>query len=55
MVDRLRAEAEAKVQATQAWRDAKTKRDKAEAIAAEAEKKSCGVTSRTRCQKIALR
>ena len=39
MVDRLRAEAEAKVQATQAWRDAKTARDKAEAVAAEAEKK----------------
>ena len=40
MVDRLRAEAEAKVQATQAWRDAKTARDKAEAVAAEAEKKA---------------
>jgi hypothetical protein len=39
-VDRLRAEAEAKVAATEAWRAAKTERDTAEAIAAEAEKKA---------------
>src|SRR5215813_2191101 len=39
-VDRLRAEAEAKVEATEAWRTAKMERDKAEAIAAEAEKKA---------------
>ena len=39
-VDRLRAEAEAKVQATEAWRGAKALRDKAEAVAAEAEKKA---------------
>src|SRR5262245_32396970 len=39
-VDRGRAEAEAKVQATQGWRDAKASRDKAEAIAAEAERKA---------------
>jgi hypothetical protein len=39
-VDRGRAEAEARVQATQTWRDAKGARDKAEAIAAEAEKKA---------------
>src|SRR5262245_7674534 len=38
-VDRLRAEAEAKVAVTEAWRTAKMERDKAEAIAAEAEKK----------------
>jgi hypothetical protein len=39
-VDRLRAEAEAKVAATEAWRTAKVERDKAEAIAGEAEKKA---------------
>jgi hypothetical protein len=39
-VDRLRAEAEAKVEGTEAWRTAKTERDKAEAIASEAEKKA---------------
>jgi chromosome segregation ATPase len=39
-VDRLRAEAEAKVEATEAWRTAKMERDQAEAIAAEAEKKA---------------
>jgi chromosome segregation ATPase len=39
-VDRLRAEAEAKVAATEAWRTAKAERDTAEAIAAEAEKKA---------------
>jgi hypothetical protein len=39
-VDRLRAEAEAKVAATEAWRTGKTERDTAEAIAAEAEKKA---------------
>ena len=39
-VDRLRAETEAKVEVTEAWRTAKTERDKAEAIAAEAEKKA---------------
>ncbi|MBO0743169.1 MAG: hypothetical protein J2P51_17320, partial [Hyphomicrobiaceae bacterium] len=39
-VDRLRAEAEAKVAATEAWRTAKIERDKAEAIATEAEKKA---------------
>ena len=50
MVDRLRAEAEAKVQATQVWRDAKTARDKAEAIAAEAEKKLRRQLSRRRSE-----
>ena len=40
VVEHDRAEAEAKVQATQPWRDAKGARDKAEAIAAEAEKKA---------------
>jgi hypothetical protein len=39
-VDRLSAEAEAKVAATETWRTAKTERDNAEAIAAEAEKKA---------------
>jgi hypothetical protein len=39
-VDRLRAEAEANVQTIEAWREAKTARDQAEAIAAEAEKKA---------------
>src|SRR5262249_18407034 len=38
-VDHGRADAEAKVQGTQGWRDAKATRDKAEAIAAEAERK----------------
>jgi|SRR5262245_492184 len=40
VVEHDRAEVETKVQATQAWRDAKGARDKAEAIAAEAEKKA---------------
>jgi chromosome segregation ATPase len=40
VVDHDRAEAEARVQATQAWRDAKEARDRAEAIATEAEKKA---------------
>src|SRR5262245_19813651 len=40
VVEHDRVEAEARVQATQAWRDAKAVRDKAEAIAAEAEKKA---------------
>src|SRR5262249_9949221 len=39
-VDHGRADAEAKVQGTQAWRDAKAARDKAEAVAAEAERKA---------------
>src|SRR5262249_34315433 len=39
-VDRLRSEAEAKVEATEVWRMAKTERDGAEAIASEAEKKA---------------
>src|SRR5262249_15255275 len=39
-VDRLRAEVEAKVEVTEAWRTAKAERDKAEAIASEAEKKA---------------
>jgi hypothetical protein len=39
-VDRLRAAVEAKVEVTDAWRTAKTERDRAEAIAAEAEKKA---------------
>src|SRR5215471_1021697 len=39
-VDRLRAAVEAKVEVTEAWRTAKTERDKAEAIASEAEKKA---------------
>jgi len=39
-VDHGRAEAEAKVQGTQTWQDAKASRDKAEAIAAEAERKA---------------
>ena len=39
-VDTLRAQAEAKVQIAQAWRDAKAARDQAEAIAVEAEKKA---------------
>jgi hypothetical protein len=40
VVEHDRAETEARVQTTQAWRDAKATRDKAEAIAAEAEKKA---------------
>src|SRR4249920_2665701 len=40
VVDHLRAEAKAKMQATKAWRDATAVHDKAEAIAAEAEKKA---------------
>src|SRR6185295_11840076 len=40
VVEHDRAEAEARVQATQAWRDTKEARDKAEAVAAEAEKKA---------------
>jgi hypothetical protein len=40
VVEHDRAAAEATVQVTQAWRDAKDARDKAEAIAAEAEKKA---------------
>jgi hypothetical protein len=39
-VDRLRAEAETKVQATQEWHKAKEVRDKADEVAAEAEKKA---------------
>src|SRR5215475_6396408 len=39
-VDRLRAEVEAKLEATEVWRTPKVERDKAEAIAAEAEKKA---------------
>jgi len=39
VVEHDRAEAEARVQATQAWRNAKETRDKVEAIAAEAEKR----------------
>jgi chromosome segregation ATPase len=39
-VDRLRAEAEAKLQALHEWRAAKATRDKAEAVAGEAEKKA---------------
>ena len=39
-VDHLRAEAEAKVQTTQPWREAKAARDKTDAIATEAEKKA---------------
>lgn len=40
VVDQLRAEAESRVQITPAWRDAKSARDTAEAIAVEAEKKA---------------
>jgi hypothetical protein len=39
-LERGRAEAAAKADQTQAWRDAKAERDKAEAVAAEAEKKA---------------
>jgi chromosome segregation ATPase len=39
-VDSLRAQAEASVQATQEWRDAKAARDALDAVAAEAEKKA---------------
>ena len=39
-VDRLRAEVEAKLEATEVWRTPKVERDKAEAIATEAEKKA---------------
>ncbi len=41
-VDALRAQAEAKVQATPEWRAAKTMRDEADAVATEAEKKATG-------------